>query len=59
MKQNFIRTTDFDTATKLKESGLQLVNEASGVYTFLNRDKTQYSADIDIKKLNFSNQLCV
>lgn len=59
MQKNFVRTTDAETAEKLKNAGLQLVNEASGIYTFLNYDKFQYATEIDAKKLNYSDVLCV
>ena len=47
MKQNFIKTSDKETATKLKNLGLQEVNNSEGIYLFVNPDKIQFDSDID------------
>lgn len=57
MKQNFITTKDAHTATLLSQQGYQLVQNSNGIYVFLNTDKFQFSNDIDITKIQYSNIL--
>lgn len=57
MKQNFIKTSDKETATKLKNLGLQEVNNSEGIYLFVNPDKILFDSDIDQSKLHFTNIL--
>ena len=57
MKQNFITTKDAHTATLLSQQGYQLVQNSNGIYVFLNTDKFQFSNDIDITKIQYSNML--
>ena len=57
MKQNFITTKDAHTATLLSQQGYQLVQNSNGMYVFLNTDKFQFSNDIDITKIQYSNIL--
>ena len=57
MKQNFITTKDAHTATLLSQQGYQLVQNSNGIYVFLNTDKFQFSNDIDITKIQYSNMI--
>ena len=57
MKQNFITTKDAPTATLLLKQGYQKVQDSNGIYVFLNTDKFQFSNDIDITKIQYSNML--
>lgn len=57
MKQNFIKTSDSDTAKKLTNLGFQKIDETNGIYTFLNSDKMNFSEDIDKSKIQYSNML--
>lgn len=59
MKQNFIRTSDNETAEKLLNFGYQLIDKQNGFYTFLNTDKMQFSSDVDKSKIQYSNMLCI
>lgn len=60
MKQNFIKTTDFETATKLEKLGFQKVGNTNDIYTFLNTRTIQFSNDdIDKKKIQYSNMLSI
>ena len=60
MKQNFIKTTDFETASKLEKLGFQKVDNTNGTYTFLNTGKIQFSDNnIDKKKIQYSNMLSI
>ena len=59
MKQNFIKTSDETTADILINLGFQQVDFSSGIYTFLNADKMQFSDDIDKSKIQYSNNLCI
>ena len=61
MKQNFIKTSDETTAETLKKLNFQQVDFSSGIYTFLNTEKMQFSDDIDIdkSKIQYSNNLCI
>ena len=57
-KQNFIKTTDADTATKLEVAGFKLVSHIGNMYTFFN-DKPQHMSfeGIDTKKIVYDNKL--
>lgn len=57
MKQNFITTKDAHTATLLSQQGYQQVQNSNGIYVFLNTDKLQFSNEIDITKLKYTNML--
>lgn len=58
MKQNFIKTTDQETAEKLILCGFQLVSHIDNIYTFLNQPPQHFSFDeIDPKKCVYSNML--
>lgn len=57
MKQNFIITKDVPTATLLLKQGYQKVQDSNGIYVFLNTDKLQFSNEIDITKLKYTNML--
>ena len=57
-KQNFIKTTDKETADKLISAGFQLVSQSNGVYTFLNQLPTNFSFDeVDKNKMAYTNML--
>lgn len=57
MNKKFIRTQDKSTATLLSNKGYQQIQNNNGIYIFLNSDKMQFSNDIDMKKIQFSNML--
>lgn len=58
MKQNFIKTTDQETAEKLLLCGFQLVSHTGNMYTFLNQPPKNFAFDaIDKKKYAYSNIL--
>ena len=57
MNQKFIQTQDAPTATLLSQQGYQQVQNSNGIYVFLNTDKFQFSNDIDITKIQYSNML--
>lgn len=61
MDKNFIKTTDDETAIKLRELNYQEIPSIEvGVYTFINRNEMQFSSDdIDISKLHYTNVLCM
>lgn len=59
MKQNFIRTSDSETAKKMISLGFQKVDEQNSIYTFLNTDTMQFSEDIDKSKIQYSNILSI
>lgn len=57
-KQNFIKTTDKETADKLISAGFQLVSQSGSVYTFLNQLPKNFNFDkIDVKKMAYTNTL--
>lgn len=57
MKQNFIKTSDSEIASKMTNLGFQKIDEQNGIYTFLNTDKLMFSDDIDKSKIQYSNML--
>lgn len=59
MKQNFIKTSDCEIASKLSKLGFQKIDEQNGIYTFLNTGKIQFSEDIDKSKIQYSNMLSI
>lgn len=60
MKQNFIKTSDSETASKMINLGFQKIDEQNGIYTFLNTVTIQFSNDdIDKKKIQYSNMLSI
>lgn len=57
-KQNFIKTTDKETADKLVSVGFQLVSQSGNTYTFLNQIPQNFSFDdVDKKKMVYTNIL--
>ncbi len=57
-KQNFITTTDKETADKLMSVGFQLVSQSGSVYTFLNQLPKNFSFDeVDTKNVAYTNIL--
>ena len=57
-KQNFIKTTDKETADKLISAGFQLVSQSGSVYTFLNQTPTNFNFDeADKNKVAYTNVL--
>ena len=56
-KQNFIKTTDKETADKLIAAGFQLMSNESGVYTFLNQINNFNFENVDAKKMVYTNTL--
>lgn len=61
MNKNFIKTTDDETAIKLRKLNYQEIPSIEvGVYTFINRNEMQFSSDdIDMSKLHYTNVLCM
>ena len=57
-KQNFITTTDKETADKLRSAGFQLVSHSGSSYTFLNQLPKNFNFDeVDKKKMAYTNVL--
>ena len=57
-KQNFITTTDKETADILIAEGFQLVSKSDRAYTFLNQLPKNFTFDeIDQKKMAYTNIL--
>lgn len=58
MVNHFIKTTDDETALKLKAEGFSLISKDGNVYTFMNDGKMNF-ADEDKKKMAFTNVLAM
>lgn len=57
-KQNFIKTTDVETATKLETMGFKLMSHIGNMYTFLNNSlQSMNFEDVDVKKIVYDNKL--
>lgn len=57
-KQNFITTTDKETADKLLSAGFQLMSQNGNAYTFLNQLPKNFSFDeVDKNKMAYTNIL--
>ena len=60
MSFNFIKTTDVETAKKLRSQEFQeIVSSEPGVFVFLNCNKIQFSSDVDVTKIRYTNTLCI
>lgn len=58
MKQNFIQTTDFETAEKLLQLGFQEIPSTGNIRTFLNCQRLNFE-EVDSKKTTYTNKLCI
>lgn len=57
-KQNFIKTTDTETATKLETMGFKLMSHVGNMYTFLNNNPLSMNfEEVDAKKIVYDNKL--
>ena len=57
-KQNFITTTDKETADKLISAGFRLVSQNGNAYTFLNQLPKNFTFDeVDKTKMAYTNIL--
>ena len=57
-KQNFITTTDKETADKLLSVGFQLMSQNGNAYTFLNQLPKNFNFDeVDKSKMAYTNIL--
>ena len=57
-KQNFITTTDKETADKLISAGFKLVSQNGNAYTFLNQTPKNFSfEEVDKTKMAYTNIL--
>lgn len=56
--QNFIHTTDAETAEKLRKLGFQELECSEKNWTFLNKQSYQFT-DIDAKKIKCDNKLTI
>jgi hypothetical protein len=57
-KQNFIKTTDIETANKLISFGFKLVSQIGSVYTFLNETTQSIVFEsVDKSKIVYDNKL--
>lgn len=53
--QNFIKTSDSETADTMIKEGFVLVDKSDGVWTFINDSKIKF--DLSNHKVRYSNQL--
>lgn len=56
---NFIKTSDKDTAEKLKNLGFKMLSYDNGFYTFLNDMRKMTFEDIDKNKMIVTNSLFI
>ena len=60
MKQNFIITYDSNTADLLDRLGFTKVeNSNKNAYMFINDKTLKFDNSIDMRKIKFTNMLCV
>lgn len=57
MKNNFIVTTDKETADKLISEGFRLIVDINGKFTFENKTESMVFDKIDTKKIAYTNIL--
>lgn len=59
-KKQFVKTSDIETRNKLLNLGFQeVMSNETNTYVFLNCNKLQFSNDIDLSKIKYSNMLCI
>ena len=58
MKNNFIKTSDEQTANLLREAGLQELPKEGDKWVFVNSDKVTFSSSDIMKKMSYTNILC-
>lgn len=51
---NFIKTSDKDTAEQLKKQGFNLISQEGNIFVFLNDKPTKFSEEYN-KKLVYTN----
>lgn len=57
-EKHFIRTSDYDTAKKLREEGFQEIGKSGNLYVFINDwSKQKFSENIDEKKIAYTNKM--
>jgi len=58
---NFIRTSDKETAEKLRECGLyEIPNTGTKYFTFVNNPIMNFdNKDIELEKIKYTNNLCI
>ena len=57
-KQNFIKTTDMETAEKLETMGFKLMSHIGNMYTFLNNNPQSMNFEnVDANKIAYDNKL--
>lgn len=60
LRSEFIKTTDVTTAEQLRKLGLYEVSDTSpGCYVFVNGLVNFENKNIDIKKIQYTNMLCL
>lgn len=59
MKENFIKTSDKETALLLEAEGFVKIDESNGFYTFLNQTHKKFSNNVNEKKISYTNILNV
>lgn len=57
MKENFIKTSDKDTADILRGEGFVQIGYSNGFYTFLNSKNRKFSNDVNEQNIIYSNNL--
>lgn len=57
-KQNFVSTRDEETAKKLRELGLQEIQNSNGFFTFINCNLFTFG-DLDKSKIKYTNNLSI
>ena len=60
-QENFIKTTDSETAQKLRDEGLVEVKDSSNAYVFVNEKENQNNKVnfSENGKVCFSNKVCI
>lgn len=58
MNKAFIKTTDAETAEKLKNAGFQLLSQSGNIFTFENNSTLQFTSTGD-EKLVYTNKLAL
>ena len=59
IKYYFIRTKDEKVADSLGDCGFYLVNKENGFFVFLNDSKLNFTSDIDMSKLQYTNVMFI
>lgn len=59
MGKHFVKTSDSETATKLRECGFRELNKEGNLFVFVNENEKLCFSSVDQSKVTYTNSLCI